>query len=188
MNIGAGRCRLCKKIMNRAKGCDVKTVFCNGKQFTRIKAVEDCDECGAKTGHYHHYGCDQEVCPSCRQQLLSCGCEGVGFLFKKEVKTQEELVKDFQWLNLNWKEWEISLVTEKHVFCSHLKEEEALLKVYKREDESIEDNVGEPTEFYEHILLSTFISGTPYEYMSEKSEKCLTLLKEELLKRLSEGE
>jgi len=82
MSIEVGKCLICQRIMHLQKGagCAVNTVMCNEKEYKRIPAYEDCNECGAKAGSIHHYGCDQEVCPSCGSQLLSCNCEGVRFV------------------------------------------------------------------------------------------------------------
>jgi hypothetical protein len=33
-----------------------------------------CHDCGVKVGGYHHPGCDDEECPNCHMQLISCGC------------------------------------------------------------------------------------------------------------------
>lgn len=33
-----------------------------------------CGDCAAKLGEYHLDGCDWEVCPVCKKQLLSCDC------------------------------------------------------------------------------------------------------------------
>jgi hypothetical protein len=33
-----------------------------------------CDDCGIRTGGYHHPDCDMERCPKCGRQQISCGC------------------------------------------------------------------------------------------------------------------
>ncbi len=33
-----------------------------------------CHDCGVRLGGFHHPGCDNEECPKCHRQLLSCGC------------------------------------------------------------------------------------------------------------------
>jgi hypothetical protein len=34
-----------------------------------------CHDCNTPLGGYHHPGCDNERCPICGGQLISCGCE-----------------------------------------------------------------------------------------------------------------
>ena len=77
----AGRviCQLCKQVMKEVDGCIVQTVYCNDTAYARIPASEDCSDCGAKAGQVHHYGCDQERCPACGGQLISCSCDSVHF-------------------------------------------------------------------------------------------------------------
>ena len=36
-----------------------------------------CGDCGCEEGELHNYfpDCDHEICPLCKQQLLSCNCD-----------------------------------------------------------------------------------------------------------------
>lgn len=92
-------CDICKKDMLTSNGCSMDTIDINGKTYNRIKVgekydldqgIEDeefrCHDCNAKNGHYHHWGCDAERCPSCKQQLISCECNDVSiYEFSKET-------------------------------------------------------------------------------------------------------
>lgn len=33
-----------------------------------------CHDCAAPVGGFHHPGCDDERCPKCQGQAISCGC------------------------------------------------------------------------------------------------------------------
>lgn len=33
-----------------------------------------CHDCGCREGEIHMFGCDMEICPKCKGQLLGCGC------------------------------------------------------------------------------------------------------------------
>lgn len=35
---------------------------------------ERCPDCNVSKGGYHHPGCDNEECPNCHLQLISCPC------------------------------------------------------------------------------------------------------------------
>ena len=36
--------------------------------------MNTCHDCGCKEGEMHEKNCDMEICPRCKGQLLSCGC------------------------------------------------------------------------------------------------------------------
>lgn len=81
-------CNFCKKDMLRAKGCIKIPVIQHGtkKSFSPIKCGDPgdwwfgypegtrCPDCNAAVGYYHHPGCDNERCPICGGQLITCGC------------------------------------------------------------------------------------------------------------------
>lgn len=86
------KCKCCKLEMIESDGCLIEKVSIAGKEYDRIKVGDDmdfyqgnedeelrCHDCGAKLGHYHHYGCDAERCPSCYEQLIGCECEDMTF-------------------------------------------------------------------------------------------------------------
>ena len=88
-------CKACGLDMNTAEGC-VPFVKISGKMFRRIPFVDSrdlfgevedgaarCGDCNALAGHYHHWLCDWEVCPSCGGQFLSCDCDVDG-LFESD--------------------------------------------------------------------------------------------------------
>lgn len=82
------KCKVCGKEMTKKVGCSISTLFCEGKEYPRIKvgAPDDfrlirknryCPDCEAPYGSYHHWGCDGEACPVCHRQLLICDCKDV---------------------------------------------------------------------------------------------------------------
>lgn len=83
------KCIVCKLEMTLAAGCLASHIRCNGTRYERIKVGEEavktpygdserrCPDCNAKEGHYHHAGCDLEICPACGLQLANCNCADV---------------------------------------------------------------------------------------------------------------
>ncbi len=80
---GGATCEYCNQKMLKADGCTFTHFECDGKLYQRRKHGEEghaipddfrCRDCGAKAGHYHHFGCDFERCPVCGLQLISCDC------------------------------------------------------------------------------------------------------------------
>ena len=83
------KCPFCGREMLTANGCKSGWILYKGERYKRIKvgAPGDflegsdpdsrCGDCGAKTGHFHHWGCDCERCPVCGGQLIGCDCEDI---------------------------------------------------------------------------------------------------------------
>lgn len=74
-------CDVCGQDPRKADGCRVAVIYIEDEKYTRIPffgdAGERCHDCNALSGHYHHWGCDAEICPMCGGQLISCECEEV---------------------------------------------------------------------------------------------------------------
>lgn len=82
--------------------------------------IISCGDCGVFEGQIHKEGCDQEVCPKCNGQLLSCGCsikgEGrepffwKGFQCARCGKNMPNLfmVSDEDWKNICGHTYELS--------------------------------------------------------------------------------
>jgi len=71
-------CDDCKQDMKTVDGCVFSPInFPDGLARDPVPYPADadgrCPDCGIAPGHYHHPGCDNEVCPKCGKRLLSCG-------------------------------------------------------------------------------------------------------------------
>lgn len=83
-------CQECNQDMLTAAQCTANftIVFPDGQQLAAIPFGSErrcpltdaerphvrCGDCNVTPGGPHHPGCDQEECPRCRRQLISCGC------------------------------------------------------------------------------------------------------------------
>jgi hypothetical protein len=74
-------CEYCGQEMKPGGCCTVKKYkFADGTIRLRIpyRATLDgapCGDCNVGDGCLHHPGCDNEKCPKCGGQYISCGCE-----------------------------------------------------------------------------------------------------------------
>ena len=82
-------CSFCGKEMLEADGCSCKEIRdLHSISIPRIKVGDGdgvrpglygtnvrCPDCGALFGYFHHVNCDQEKCPICHGQALSCSCK-----------------------------------------------------------------------------------------------------------------
>lgn len=71
-------CGVCWRDPLKEDGCGMTAVFIDGERYGRIpfygEKGERCPDCNALSGHYHHWGCDAEICPSCGGQMIGCDC------------------------------------------------------------------------------------------------------------------
>jgi hypothetical protein len=63
-----------------------------------MEKIKQCHDCKCKEGEIHDFGCDNERCPFCGGQLISCGCcyKHLGYdydLNKPMVGLPEEVYK-----------------------------------------------------------------------------------------------
>jgi hypothetical protein len=71
------KCKNCKEYMDSSVGCDYDQINIGGQWYRRLvkSGLGSCNDCGAEKGNFHHYTCDQEICPKCQGQLISCDCK-----------------------------------------------------------------------------------------------------------------
>ena len=74
-------CHDCNQDMTAAPTCSVEVLLIDGASHRRRRwrpprRASDlaCHDCGVAPGGLHHLGCEEERCPVCSWQLISCGC------------------------------------------------------------------------------------------------------------------
>lgn len=73
-------CEDCGREMQTAASCVADALIIRGERFERDRVGRPigqngrCGDCGVQRHAWHHLGCDQERCPRCRGQLISCDC------------------------------------------------------------------------------------------------------------------
>ena len=75
------KCEYCgTEMTDDHTGCRHSHFVIDGKWVRRRLVDEDeaidghCCDCGAPVGTFHHPGCDQERCPVCGLQSITCDC------------------------------------------------------------------------------------------------------------------
>ncbi len=77
-------CKWCGRDMTveSTKSClgNKRVPFPGGRTEPSVPCAESecrsgrCVDCNVAVGGFHHPGCDQEKCPRCHGQIISCGC------------------------------------------------------------------------------------------------------------------
>lgn len=77
-------CEACGREMRDSVGCTVARITYSDGVFERFRVGderprmqrkgENCGDCAARGGQFHHPGCDLERCPNCGGQLIMCSC------------------------------------------------------------------------------------------------------------------
>jgi len=70
------KCQDCEQEMMESENCTKTKIGEVSRNSTYFDHNERCHDCNIvnKEGNFHHLGCDVERCPSCGNQLISCGC------------------------------------------------------------------------------------------------------------------
>lgn len=73
-------CEFCKQEIGKSKSCYQKNVTYIGRiKKNRIcyqNTIDDkpCPSCKVSNGGYHHWGCEEEICPFCLDHIAFCDC------------------------------------------------------------------------------------------------------------------
>jgi len=74
------KCEFCKQEIGKSKTCNQKNVtYLGGRKKNRIRfqsTVSDkpCPYCKVSDGGFHHWGCEEEICPNCLDRIVFCDC------------------------------------------------------------------------------------------------------------------
>lgn len=81
LSTNKNKCDYCGKRFSKSNSCKLTRVKIGGKIFDRGSNYFDsntmCHDCGIlnKKGNVHHFGCDMERCPNCKDQFAFCSCK-----------------------------------------------------------------------------------------------------------------
>jgi hypothetical protein len=82
------KCEDCHKKMDLGNSCTMPYILIENKRLKRIPyknpyKILYCHDCNVLLGQVHHYGCDMERCPNCKEQLFICNCTVMGVMTDK---------------------------------------------------------------------------------------------------------
>lgn len=83
-------CDFCQQEMNSIQDTCTKNLIVDFPDGTSLPSmnypideINPCHDCYVKPGGKHHPGCDQEKCPKCQEQIISCGCLDSEYIIDK---------------------------------------------------------------------------------------------------------
>lgn len=73
------KCEYCNQDMTKVDSCSFTHILIGDKTYKRNTKYHDinkrCHDCNIVNGKTHHFGCDMEMCPKCKDQLAFCDCD-----------------------------------------------------------------------------------------------------------------
>lgn len=90
------RCKDCNQEMTvKHESCICDVMVIDGTAYKRITTYHDvnkyCHDCGILNGGVHHFGCDIERCPKCKEQAFVCDCDSNRYV---RPENDHELLKE----------------------------------------------------------------------------------------------
>lgn len=76
-------CYFCSSNTADVMTCEPEKVLIGESTYSQIVCGQEtfipkinrlCSDCEVSIGKFHHPGCENEECPKCHKQIISCGC------------------------------------------------------------------------------------------------------------------